>query len=100
MAKKRKSKSEKEVARLRREVEVLRAQLAKEEKTEPSPVRVEKNIEEPKEVKVATLKSHVSYDYVRQGLKKTATLTVFATAILIGLYFSQPYWPSVTSLIH
>lgn len=93
MAKKKKSRSEKEVARLRREVEILRAQLVKEEKSKPSPTKVEKVIENVNEVKIATLEaSEKSYDYVRQGLKKTAILAIVTMALLIGLYFSQSQW--------
>ena len=96
MTKKRRARSEKEVARLRREVEILRAQLAKEEKPKPRSKEVEKSVEDTKEVKIATLKSpEKSYNYVRRGLKKTAILTIIAFAILAGLYFSQPHWQNI-----
>lgn len=90
---KKKSKDKKEIARLRREVEVLRAQLAKEEKVKPRSSEVKNETKDVKEVKVATLKApDISYDYVREGLKRTAILTLVAFAALIGLYFSHSQW--------
>lgn len=89
MAKKR--RKEKEIARLRREVEVLRAQLPSERAAPAEPQKEKAVVEEPKKEKEAakpkaqaTIRS-VDPKYIKADLTKSAALTIIAISVIIAL---------------
>jgi len=92
-----KSRREKELARLRREVEVLRAQLASqkgpptlETPTKPEPAEEPKMVEEPRAVKALktqpTVRS-VDPKFIKADLVKSGILTLIAFGIIAALTF-------------
>lgn len=92
-----KSRRDKEVARLRREVEVLRAQLAgqkappaAEVSKESKPAETPKTTREPKVVKALktqTIIQSVDPKYIKADLLKSAVLALLACGIIIALSF-------------
>lgn len=82
----RKTKKQKEVAKLRQEVEALRAEL---KKSQPEPERKFEKIPQsgPKRAEID----------IRSDLKKTGLLTAVSLIILSLLALANPHWPWLTS---
>lgn len=95
---KRKIKHDKQLAKLRRENEILRAQLSKtKQETIPEPLSKEvtqKEIPEEEFVSSTSTARHLKAD-----LSKTFYLTAFLIFLLSILYYTQPQWPRVVNYI-
>ena len=86
------SKKDKEVRKLRREIEILRAQM--------------KGVREPVETGHApslrhrepSVPSEPSATYVRTDLRRSFLITAVILALIGALSLSQPHWPKVATL--
>ncbi len=93
-----KTRREKEVARLRREVEALRAQVGGQntpsDQTQPEEETPTKKIEKPfpKTLEKAGIQ-RVNPKFTKADLKKTAVLSLFALAIIFVLYLLRARIP-------
>jgi len=92
MAKKR--RKDKELARLRREVEVLRAQLPKQRTISttkapeaPEPAEPTKMAKPPEEPRVQPLTQSVDPKFIKADLLKSGILTLIACGIIAALAF-------------
>lgn len=84
----RKTKKQKETARLRREIEALRAELKKESRSQ--------RVKESGKKIVKTDFKRAEIDLL-PNLKKTALLALVSLAILSLLTLTQPHWPWLLS---
>ncbi|MFW6109850.1 MAG: hypothetical protein ACOC6Q_00240 [Patescibacteria group bacterium] len=86
---------DREIKRLRREVEVLRAQLKTEQKGTSNGEGNRKTQPE-----TTTKKGNTKdYQYVKKDLKRSLLIATGIFAAILGLKFSQPYWSQVTTTI-
>lgn len=85
------SKKDKELARLRREVEVLRAQLGTS-KTIPQAKRSERSTKAPP-------RGAVPQTMLKRDLLKTGVLTLISLTLLATLYLTQPHWGKIYQII-
>ena len=81
--------------KLRREVEILKAQLAGEQKPQER-TQPKNEVKQPKKVKKTT---EESFDdgYVQKDLKRSLIITAGVLILITALYLSQPYWSTLTS---
>ncbi len=88
-----KKRKDKEVARLRREVEALRAQIkvSRPEDGRPLAERKQENKKTKEQVSKESQVKSVVVD-IRSDLRKTAILTTVCLGILFTLYLTQSRW--------
>lgn len=84
----RRKRKDKEVAKLRREVEVLRAQLSAGQRISSSALELAKEPTREETEKVVTVD-------IRSDLRKTAILTAVCLGILFILFLTQSRWSLV-----
>jgi len=91
------SKRDKEIKRLRREVEILRAQLKGKGASEGA--RATEGTEESVETVRAPSLQHPepSLSYVRSDLRRSLAIASIITTLISALAFSQSHWPKVAS---
>ena len=86
----------KETAKLRREVEILKAQLAGKQKTQkPAQPKREINSKGKEEQK---FEETVDSVYIQKDLKRSLFITAGILILITTLYFSQPYWDPLINL--
>lgn len=95
---KRRTKQEKKLAELRRENEILKAQLssAKKEVLPPSPSK-EFTQKGSTEVEVSPFKTNIGY--LKADLSKTLLLTALLISLLSLLASTQSQWPQITNAV-
>jgi len=84
----RKKRKDKEVARLRREVEILRAQLSSKTAGQAGGLSVGEK-RRPQKSQTETKQAIID---IRPDLRKTIVLTIVCLGILLALYLTQSRW--------
>lgn len=96
---KNKNRKDKEVSALRREVEVLRAQLKSQggvSQSEKGPVTPIKNVAR-KEDDIKNEEALMA-GYIRSSLKKTFFISLVTFSVTLGLFFTQRFWLPLLNL--
>lgn len=95
---KRRTKQEKKLAELRRENEMLRAQLSLA-KTEELPPPSSKEFTQKESTEVEFSPSKTNIGYLKEDLSKTLFLTTLLIFLLALLASTQPQWPQITNAV-
>ena len=87
-------KKDKEIKRLRREIEILRAQLKDTKGTEVTKGTKGKT-PAPPEPFAPSEPSYSEPSYVRADLRRSLLITAIIMATITALALSQPHWPKI-----
>lgn len=90
-----KNRKEKELSRLRREIEILKAQASRKNYSQTKPQKEEKVLSPatlPTPLKALEIR-RVDPKYIKKDLLKTALLSVLAFAIILVLYLIRSQIP-------
>jgi len=95
---KRKSKREKDLTRLRRENEILRAQLSQAKKWE-TPAPSSNKITQKESIEEEFIPVRSDTVYLKADLSRALLLTTSLIFLLSILYYTQPQWPEITNIV-